>query len=459
MTALSERNIEIVRTLVSAAPDKVVGSLQQALADTSDDTALGGVRRLVECEVAERTLRNTVLSPIAPMCVGAGDDKKILTFPSRVLGLLWRGLDTVDLEHMHEARVAASEHMPPGIVADLHDTLVTAAAAGLRARSTPEFASAAELCDAARADGAAILASCLDIAHIVRRAVQRLPEWLAHVGGDTTAAARLAYKDAVEISEDLGPRLFQMLAAQMAEPWMVLRIVSAVMDKPPERYLADSELAWFGENLMQDVDTELNAIAALDADAGPKAGVAAARTVEQVVQQVQEMETCIELNREHGWGARVHKQRGNLASVVERRFKDAEKAVAEALPTQASRTQGRRRPVPRLTEAPNPRLLTRAMTLLSFAHESRTTANYGGFGSSRAKLLETLSEHIDHYVEDVLDVLRTGDAPDPEIAQAFLSAVADFDGLVRGEKAGELVRRRTHAALNPDLAPPGTRQG
>jgi hypothetical protein len=447
MSALSERNIEIVRSLVSAAPDKVVGSLQQALADTTDDSALGGVRRLVEGEVADRTLRNTVFSPIAPMCVGAGDDKKILTFPSRVLGLLWCGLSSVDPENMEKARTAAAEHMPPAILSDVHDALVAAAATGLRERSTPEFATAADICDAARADGAALLISCLEIAPIVRRAAQRLPEWLAHPGGETKAGARLAYKDAVSISEDLGQRLFHMLAAQLAEPWMVLRLVSAVMDKPPERYLADSELAWFGENLMADVDAALNTIAALNPDDGPTVWRAAAKQVEVVVQQVLEMETCIELNREHGWGARVHKQRSNLAAVVERRLKEAERAVAEALPTQPSRTPGRRKPSPRLTDAPNPRLVKRAMSLLAFAHEVRATANYGGFGSTRNRLVESLAEHIDHYVEDVLDLARTGDAPDLEIAASFLAVAADFAQLVLGDKAGELIRRRSHAAL------------
>ena len=36
--------------LVESAPDRVVGGLQEALAQTSDDSALAGVRRLVETE-------------------------------------------------------------------------------------------------------------------------------------------------------------------------------------------------------------------------------------------------------------------------------------------------------------------------------------------------------------------------------------------------------------------------
>jgi hypothetical protein len=113
--------------------------------------------------------------------------------------------------------------------------------------------------------------------------------------------------------------------------------------------------------------------------------------------------------------------------------------------------------VPRLSDPPNPRLVNRAKTLLSFCHEVRTTANYGGFGSTRSRLVEGLAEHIDHYVEDVLDLVRTGDAPDRDIAEAFLTTAADFDDLIQGEKAGELIRRRAHAALHPDQPPPAHR--
>jgi len=48
MAALNERKIAIVRTLVESAPDRVVGRLQEALVDSGGDSALAGVKRLVE---------------------------------------------------------------------------------------------------------------------------------------------------------------------------------------------------------------------------------------------------------------------------------------------------------------------------------------------------------------------------------------------------------------------------
>jgi hypothetical protein len=235
MVALTERKIEIVRTLVESAPDKVVGGLQAALAETSEESALGPVRRLVEAEVHERRLRNSVLQPIAPLCTGVGKDPAALTFPRRVLPVLWRGMRAIDPVGVSTAEYAYDALEPGDPIPDAYDDLVERAIAALRARAPDEFREVAEMCDAARPDGADLLASCLEISPVVRKATQRLPEWLARFSDEAAAAARLAYKDAVNIWEDAGPRFFEMLAGQMAHPWMILRVICEVMDKPTER--------------------------------------------------------------------------------------------------------------------------------------------------------------------------------------------------------------------------------
>src|SRR5688572_15625352 len=322
MVALSERKIEIVRTLVESAPDKVVGGLQAALAETSEESALGPVRRLVEAEAHERRLRNSVLQPIAPLCTGAGKDPQALTFPPRVLPVLWRGIRAIDPIGVSTAEYAYDALEPGDPIPDDYDELIERAVAALRARAPDEFRAVAEMCDAARPGGADLLASCLEIAPVVRKATQRLPEWLARFSDEAAAAARLAYKDAVNIWEDAGPRFFEMLAAQMAHPWMILRVICEVMDKPTERYLADSEMAFLGERVMCEIDDALKAIAKLDVDGGPEAARAAGKLVEIITLQINEVETCVTLTREAGWGARVAKQRQSLAGVVEGRLRD-----------------------------------------------------------------------------------------------------------------------------------------
>ncbi len=455
MSALSERKIAIVRTLVESAPDRVVGSLRQALAETSDNSALGGVKRLVEVEVFDRHLRNSILQPIAVMCVGAGDDVHRLTFPGRVLGLIWRGVRNLEIDAIALVREAADNDTPVHRVNAAQDIVTGAAAQGLRERQSPEFRMAAEACDQARPGGAEQLAACLDIAPVVRRATARLPEWLAHPGGETSAAARLAYRDATTIAEDAGPRFFEMLAAQMAHRWMVMRIISAVMDKPTEGYLADSEMAAFGEGVLADIDVALGEIGGLTGDAGPAGGRVAAKQAELIVQQIMEIETCVDLNRDYGWGKRVHKQRMSLAGVVEARLRDAEKLALEALPMFAPRNQRVRRQLPKLDVGPDERLVSSALTLLSFSDELRSAANYGGFSAARNKMVENVGEYVDNYVGDTIDMIRAGDVEDPQIAAAFLEHAAHFNQLIRGDKAGDLVRRRAHTALHPDQSQHG----
>lgn len=452
MTALPERKIAIVRTLVQSAPDKVVGSLRQALSDASANSALYDVKQVVETEVVERTLRNTILQPIAPMCVGAGDHPHRLTFPSRVLGLVWRGLRAVASETIDLARDAVEDLEPAHVIQEAYDKLTAAAAAGVRNREIESFRLAAEVCDAAQDNGGEILAVCLDLAPVVRKATQRMPDWLAHPGSETTAAVRLSYRDAVEIHAESGAQFFEMLAAQLAHPWMIMRVISAVMDKPTERYLAESELAGFGEHLLEDVDEAIHRIAKLPVDDGPAAGREAAKLADLVVQQIMEIENSVDLDREHGWGQRVAKQRASLATVIEGQFREGERAAMEALPMHAPRNQRVRRQVPRLSSPPDDQLVGRAMTLLAFADESRSTANYGGFSTARNKLVDKLGEYVDHYVEEVLDLVRTGEVQDRDIAEAFLDRAAAFDALVRGAKAAELIRRRAHAALHPEAA-------
>jgi len=452
MVALNERKIAIVRTLVESAPDRVVGRLQEALVETAGDSALAGVRKLVEAEAKDRRLRNAILQPIAPMCVGDGVSDRRLIFPARALGCLWHGLKNLAPDVIVAAETAmaeVTEESPQRVIETMNrsfDVLTRLAASALRAKEQRDFFTAAELCDRARPGGADMLAGCLELASVVRKASARLPDWIGHSGDDTAAAARLAYKDAVAMAEDAGPRFFEMVAAQLSPHWMVLRVISAVMDKPTERYMADSEVGGFGEGVMSEVDEALETIGKLDVEAGPAAGRAAGKLVELISLQTAELEACIELSRDHGWGRRIVNQRKALANVVEGRLREAEKLAAAALPTEMASKQRMRRKLPSLEAPPEDRAVTRAKTLLAFTEEIRSSANYAGFSAAHAKTLENLGAMLDHYVEDVLDHVKTGDAPDVGIAAAFLAIAADFCELVRDEKAGALVRRRAAVA-------------
>lgn len=447
MPGLSDRKIEIVRHLVESAPDKIVGGLQNALAAASGDSVLAGVRRLVESEVADRRLRNAVLSPIAPLCVAGAADQDHIRFPPRVLALIWRGLKQTCPSEVLRAERTLADYRADETSTEPFDILVTAAADALRERQQRDFVAAADLADASREDGAELLLSCLALSPIIREATLRLPDWVSRTTDERAAAARLAYNDAVVISDDAGPRFFEMLAAQLAEPWTILRIVSAVMDHPTEHYLAASEFSVFAERLMDEIDKNLTKVDQLDLNGGPQAGRDAGATVELITLQIAEIENSVELGKEGGWGARVQKQKKALASVVEGRLRECDKVIGQALPSHTVRVARAMKSLPRLTGEPDQKAVTRATTLLTFIESVRSSANYGGFASTRAKVVEKVGETIDDYVEEALSLLREGEVADPEVARVFLGIAADCSTLLRDSRSGDVIRRRATAAL------------
>ncbi len=142
-----------------------------------------------------------------------------------------------------------------------------------------------------------------------------------------------------------------------------------------------------------------------------------------------------------------------MANAVEGRLREAEKAVVDALPVQVMRISKVMRTIPLIVAEPDARLVNRALTLLHFSQEIRTSANYGGFASFRAKVVEKIGEMLDKYVEELLDRIRGGEVDD-DLAAQYLAVVADFSLLIRDEKAAEIVRRRTAAALAAEKSAP-----
>ena len=78
-----------------------------------------------------------------------------------------------------------------------------------------------------------------------------------------------------------------------------------------------------------------------------------------ITQQFFELEACIELTREHGWGHRIVGQKKALANVVEARLREADKLTTAALPMLSPGFSRPRRTGPKLDEPPEPKIARR----------------------------------------------------------------------------------------------------
>lgn len=443
MASLNDKQASVLRSLFGSAPDSAVRNLERAL---SEEATSGGpmaaVYNLIAKEALERRTKRAVFEPVLALCGPDG-------FPPMVLKALWSGLRAIAGDDVDEAAgYAGKKRISDETLAkavEVYDRLCQSAAAALR-EGAPAFAEASAMLAAHRPDGVEAFAQHLDLVPLVRGALARLPDWMGRMTEERSAAVRVVYKDAVDLADDAGPRFVSMLGANLPEPWLIMRILSAIMDHPAERYLAASELAPFAERVLHDIDARLADFRAFEPDGGREAGLAAAAAIDTAASEIVEFETCVELNRESAWGKRIVQQRQTLAQMAEARLAQIDKALEAAMPLQMVKFGKGLRGHPKLTDVPNPAALRRAEAFMAFFDHSRHCASQSGFGSARAKTAERIEARLDQYVEDLLELMRTAEPDMLERVKLYLEVAAGVMEAVRDEKAGQIVRRRAAAA-------------
>lgn len=446
MPGLSDSQLSVISTLIDTAPDSAIRSLDLALsAETRSDGPMAAIRDLVSLEAGERRARSMVFAPFVAMCMDGEPSYPRKTFPGATLSRLWKALKVSRRVEVRQAIAASMTWIGEGESPGVFDSLILAAAAGLREPAGSPFASAASLLDDAEPGGAALFASYLDLGPLARVAMTKLPDWLGRMTDERAAAARLALRDATDIAKDAGPRFIELLASRLDEPWQILRIISAFMDRPQDAFLAASEMAHIGERILGQIDAAFDGLNRFDPRGGADAGASAAEAVRMISIQTAEFEATLDLKRDGPWGARIAQLKKLTAQKAEAIIGKADSAVADALPLKPGRLGKKVRGVPRFDATAKPDSLAIAQSMMAFVEKSRSAAAAGGYASTRSKMIETLDDRLDHYVEDVLEHLRK-DQPDmEESARRYLGVAAGLIGLLRDEKAAQIVRRRAAA--------------
>ncbi len=444
MPNLSDSQSTILRSIFSAAPDTAVISLEQALAhEVSRGGAMAQVHSLVAQEATNRRARTLAFMPLAPLCKqGQGPSPR---FPAETLALLWTAAHAADptATRAVEAVGSCQDEDERAFAHKACDAVCQIAADGLRA-GAGGFAVVRSLLDKTPGGGE-LFVQLLDLAPLARGALVKLPDWMGRLNEDRAVAIRIAYNDGVDLSDDGGPRLLDILSAHMPEPWRVLHLISAVMDRPTDRFAASSEIARFGEYFLDDIDRRLAECRSFDPTGGKAAGIAAAAAIHVATLEIAEFETSLEISREGAWGARIAKQKLALAQLAETRLAQIDKALDQALPLMQVKFGKGVRGFPKLNEDPSPPNLQKAEACLAFFEQCRASANQAGYGSTRTKAGERMDARLAQYVEDLLEILRGEEPHDAPRIRLYLQAAADLVSVARGEQAAAIIRRRAAA--------------
>ena len=444
MPNLSTSQTSILRSIFSSAPDSAVVNLEQALAnEVSRGGPMAEVHSLVAQEATNRRARSLAFMPLLPLCRQALGPYP--TFPPQTLAQLWSACrETAPAAtRAVEALGAIRDEDERAFAHGVCDAVCRTAAEGLR-DGLSEFAPIRAMLDKVPGRGELFL-KMLDLTPLARGALAKLPDWMGRLNEERAVAIRIAYNDGVDLSDDGGPHLLDLLSAHMAEPWRVLHLISAVMDRPTDRFAASSEIARFGEFFMNDIDRRLAEGRNFDPTGGRAAGVAAAASVHVIALQIAEFETSLDMSRDGVWGARIAKQKLALAQLAETRLNQIDKALDQALPLGQVKFGKGVRGFPRLNEDPSPPQLNKAQSYLAFFEQCRGSASQAGYGSTRTKAGERLDARLSQYVEDLLELLRGEEVQSPERIRSYLNATADLVAVARGEQAAAIIRRRAAA--------------
>ena len=446
MSALTQERADVVRTLIQAAPDSAVRSLEAALRGETSGSSLSAVKTIVFEEMKDRQVRDAVFGPITPLFTPRADGFEQLNFPRVAFTRMWRALKALKPFETTQAANTPLRRYEDDPIPPIYDHLCKLAGDALKARQG-DFAGLAEMLNGQRPGAEAELAACLELAPIARNALAQLPTWLARMSDERQAAARLMFKDAVAISDDSGPRLIEILFAHLAEPWTILRVVSAVMLKPGDSYASSSELADFGMRLLRDIDKRAAFIKNFSYEGGTAAGREAADSLRIAASVAGEFEVSLAMARDGPWGERLAKQKQLLAAAAEGHLKKLEKIVGDALPSQTVRIGARKaRGLPKLDGPPDPLAVRKAQAALAFFAGIRSVANQSGYGAMRAKVLEEVAHGLDGYLEELLSMIHSGEGDNLDLARQYLDIAAEFTGLVHDDQAAQIVRRRAAAA-------------
>ncbi|MDP8916830.1 MAG: hypothetical protein M3M95_06470, partial [Pseudomonadota bacterium] len=367
---LQTAQIAAVRAVLAAAPDGALRTLEAALRADAGGSRAMLVRDLIETELTERLARDGVFAPVLAVCGPPRHAAGIQLFPPWAPARLWAVLKRVASEETQSVLAGVA----PELAASVQNRLCLRAAAGLRT-GEPGFAAAM---DGLEPSAVSQLALALELAPLTRAALEEMPAWFARATGAHVAAMRLAYKDAARLGEGAGPLLMEMLLAALDEPWRVLQLVAWVMDRPDERFVADSELAGLVRRVIEAVEVEVAAVKAVDFSRGPSAGLEAARAVEAGLAGVAAAERALTLKR-GPWSDQVRKQRAALSGAAEARLREAEALVNALLPRPPMKIAGRSFGADsRFETAPEPEVMLQGGALMTFLSETRAAAEGGG---------------------------------------------------------------------------------
>ena len=240
-----------------------------------------------------------------------------------------------------------------------------------------------------------------------------------------------------------------MLLAHLPEPWLILRILAAVVIRANDRYLARLRAGRFGDYILDDIDRRLAAFRAFNPEDGREPPAPRPPSICTSPPRRSPSSRTPSSSAARGPGARGSPSRSRcLAELAEARLApDRQGPGPGPAAADGPLRQGRASGMPKLVADPDPRLvrarrrpdgLLRPFAQLRPRRPASARPAPRSARRSRRGWTSTSRTCSTRCARD--------EVQDLDRIHAYLEAAAGFIGDMRGEKAAQIVRRRAAAA-------------
>ncbi len=437
MTELSVAHRALLAQIVDRCPDEALSQLSLVVRTMSGARARA-LSELIATESRDRRRRRTALEPLVPMFARRADGVEAMTFPSQVLARLWK------------AASAREPHLLPVLDRDgpqataVADRICQAAAAAVRDKPDLVWPGAGAERDA----GLEELARCCDLAHLARRGLRTLPDWIGRPDGDQLAELRLLIRDSVDVAPDGARRLLEILFAHLPEAANLLRVVvQASAASGSEQFLAGSEMAVFVDRLIAAVEARVARIAAYRPGGEGSTQDELRAAVTWCAGVLNELDMTLHVQTDGAWGKKVRDARLRINRTLLAQLRNVERAVDKTLPTARVQLAGRMTRAVPATDAPlEAQTVEAAREHLALLGAIRGAATVIGCEGERQKLATELTARLAGHADSLLVLVNAGEAADEGVALDMVAMTAQFLTLVGAADEARTVRRRLAVA-------------
>jgi hypothetical protein len=446
MAELSVAQRAVLAQMLERVPDRVLKTLSGAVAQMPGPRA-AALSIMLADETIDRRRRAIAFAPLLPMFQRRPDGVESLTFPAGVLPRLWKAASSKEPQLL----LTLDDYRPiednPKMRA-VADRICVAAAGAVR--DQPDIVWPANGGDeAVRRKGLEELALCFDLAAMARRGLLNLPDLILRPTGDQLAELRLLIRDCAEITTDGGPRMLEIMFAHLGDASLILRlVVHSSNASAKEGLLSESEMAVFVNRLIAEVEARVTRIASHQPGAKADPGPGVRADIAWCAETLGELDITLQLDPEGAWGKQAREARDRINATLSKTLRSLDKALDRLMPSKAVKTTGRMtRQTPDLEAAAPPLEAVQAViVLLTLLGAIRTAAQVFGCEALRQQLVQSVTERITVYVDQVVEAVNAGDAPDQRKSLAQIETLAKCLLLIDAADAARTIRRRAAAA-------------